>query len=599
MEKVDEKISYIFADVFNRRAEALLAKTKVGLSQISKEDIQQLVHDFQVYLIELELHNEKLQRSGHALVRSQKRYAKLYDFAPIGYLTLNKEGNIVESNLTIARLLGVARMDLIGRRLGDYINPDDAEIYSAYLDHFNKHLYKQSLELRLKKPNGSLLEVELQGIVNYNNNDETEIWIAIVEANQCKQVRKSIDNLNRQLEKNLDGKSTDMIAMNKELQNHIRELAHSRHELEEREARLNSIFNAAVEGIITIDEGGFIVCANKAVTHIFGYSENEIIGANICKLMPYSANSKNYFPDYLIKNKESFVGQIRELEGKHKNGLKIPIDLSIAEFHIDNKYYFTGIIRDVTERKLKEQRDKEHLNELAHVTRLGLMGEMASGIAHEVNQPITAVANYTQACLHFIKTGNPDVFKLTEAMEKANEQALKAGQIIRRMRDFVRSRKMQRTEVKINALVKETVSLCEAECKQHGITCKLELTDYLPDVFVDSVHIEQVILNLIRNSVEALNTLPKDSQKLLVIQTYLNEENEIEVRIKDNGPGLNDVQKLEIAKPFYTTKESGMGMGLSISRSIVEAHNGVLRFNSKKEKGSTFYFTLPVTKRAS
>ena len=391
-----------------------------------------------------------------------------------------------------------------------------------------------------------------------------------------------------------------MIAINTELQNHIRELAHSRHELEEREARLNSIFNAAVEGIITIDECGFIVCVNKAVSHIFGYAENEIVGENISKLMSFPCkNDQSYFSDYLLNNKDSIVGQVREQEGKHKNGMIIPIDLSIAEFHIDNKYYFTGIIRDVTERKLKEQKEKEHLNELAHVTRLGLMGEMASGIAHEVNQPITAVANYTQACLHFIKTGKPDVFKLAETMEKANEQALKAGQIIRRMRDFVRSRKMQRAIVKINSLVKEAVSLCEAECKQNGIICKLELSEYLPDVFVDSVHIEQVILNLVRNSIEALNTLPEDSQKLLVVQTYLNDENEIEVRIKDNGPGLNDTQKLEIAKPFYTTKESGMGMGLSISRSIIEAHNGMLRFNAKKEKGSTFYFTLPVTERTS
>lgn len=596
---VDEKINYVFADIFNKRAEAMLSKTKADLSRISKEDIRQLIHDFQVYLIELELHNEKLQRNEHELSRSQQRYAKLYDFAPIGYLTLNKEGYIIESNLTTARLLGIPRMEVIGRRLEEYIGPDDAEIYNDYLDHFNKHLYKQSLELRLKKPNNLLIEVELQGVVNYNYNDETEIWIAIVEANQCRQIRQSIDILNQQLEKKLAGKSADMIAINRELQNHIRELAHSRHELEEREARLNSIFNAALEGIITIDESGFIVSINKAITHIFGYVENEIVGENINKLMPYPCkNDKNSFIDYLLNHKQGIVGQVRELEGKHKNGMVFPIDLSIAEFRINNKFYFTGIIRDVTERKLKEQKDKEHLNELAHVTRLGLMGEMASGIAHEVNQPITAVANYTQACLHLMKTGRPDVFKLAETMEKANEQALKAGQIIRRMRDFVRSHKMQRTTVEINSLVREAVSLCEAECKQDGIICKLELTESLPRVFVDSVHIEQVILNLVRNSIEALNTLPDDSQKLLVVQTYLNDDNEIEIRIKDNGPGLNESQKLEIVKPFYTTKEAGMGMGLSISRSIVEAHSGALRFNSRKEKGSTFYFTLPVTEGA-
>ena len=574
-----------------------MSKTKANFSQISKEDIRQLVRDFQVFLIELELHNEKLQRTENELARSQKRYAKLYNYAPFGYLVLNKDGDIVESNLTTARLLGISRGDLIGRQLAQYIYSDDSELYRAYLEHFNKHHYKQFLELRLKKPNNLLLEVELQGVVNYNANDEAEIWIALVEANQYKQVGHSIDILNQRLEKKLDGKTDDLIAVNRELQNHIRELALSRHELEEREARLNSIFNAAVEGIFTIDESGFLVCANKAITNIFGYSGYEIIGENICKLMPnFFGNSNKNFLEQSFDSKHALVGQVRELEGKHKSGMKIPIDLSVAKFNIDNKDFFTGIVRDVTKRKLKEQKDKEHLNELAYVTRLGLMGEMATGIAHEVNQPITAMANYTQACLYSIKTGKPDVIKLVETMEKANDQALKAGQIIRRMRDFVRTRKMHRAVVKINTLVQEAVCLCDADCKQHDIHYTLKLTEYLPEVFVDRFHIEQVILNLFRNSIEALNTLPWENQKLIVVQTYLNEENEIEVKIKDNGPGLSDAQKLEIAKPFYTTKESGMGMGLSISRSIIESHHGMLRFNDKKEKGSTFYFTLPIFK---
>lgn len=366
----------------------------------------------------------------------------------------------------------------------------------------------------------------------------------------------------------------------------------------EREAKLNSILNASIEGIIVIDTKGTIVSVNAAVESIFGYSAEELIGQRVIQLMPITIRKKQdyYLEKYLRIFIPKAIGQIREVEGLRKDGSLVPLDMSIAEFPLDGMQYFSGIVRDVSTRKHQELQEKEHLEKLAHVTRLGLMGEMASGIAHEVNQPLSAVVNYTQVCLRFLQNEKPDLEKIGDVMLKANQQALKAGQIIHSMREFVKQRKIQRSTVDINDLVYDAISLFESDFKQHLVAMRFELTKSLPIVFIDRVQIEQVLLNLIRNSIDALKDLPQFTQRQLSIETSLNELNYIVVRVKDNGPGLTPLQQEKILTPFFTTKSSGMGMGLSISRSLVEAHHGTLHFNSKEDKGTTFYFTIPTEK---
>lgn len=352
------------------------------------------------------------------------------------------------------------------------------------------------------------------------------------------------------------------------------------------EGKLNSIFNASVEGIITFDTSGIIVSANTAVKTIFGYQPEELIGYSINKLLPSSSSSSSL-------HAAERVGQIQEIEGLHKNGSVVPLDLSTAEFVIGTAHYFTYIVRDVSLRKYQEQQDKEHLNELAHVTRLGLMGEMASGIAHEVNQPLSAIASYSQASLNLIKNQDPDLVKLTETLDKTQQQALRAGRIIHRMREFVKSHSKHRSTIDINALIRNAVDLCIAELKQNDIKLTLDLEDNLPQIFVDQIQIEQVILNLIRNSIDVLKDLPATQQRQIIIRSQM-AQNNIQVSVKDNGLGLDEEQQKKVLMPFYTTKAEGMGMGLSISRSLIEAHEGTLYFNSKPGKGSTFYFTLPI-----
>lgn len=332
------------------------------------------------------------------------------------------------------------------------------------------------------------------------------------------------------------------------------------------------------------------------MTDIFGYQAEELVDCNISKLMPspYNKLQNKYIQNYIQTGISQNIGRVRELEGKRKNGSLVPVELTIAEYTINNIRYFTGLIRDISDRKRKEQLEKQHLDELAHVARLGLMGELASGIAHEINQPLTAIAAYSQVNIRLIDNDEPDLNTIHETLKKISEQAVRAGSIIRRMREFISNQTQHLSTVDINDLVKDAVELCCDECKQLDIKLILDLEQLLPSLSIDHIQIEQVIINLVKNSIDALVSIPNGNLRLLNITTHLKDKQNIEIRVKDNGPGIGKTEQSQLFNPFYTTKKNGMGMGLSICRSILEAHNGTLYFNTKEGKGSTFYFTLPV-----
>lgn len=587
-------------DDIRKRAETMLGQSETDIARMSSEVIQKLLFEFQVHQIELELQNEELNRAHRELSISRDRYAQLFNLSPLGYLTLNIKGIILNANLAAARLLSCSKEKLINRKLGDFINPADQNIFYFFLRDLTTKQTDQVLEVRIINVDNRPRDVECHATVRYNENNNAEIWLTINDITERKKAKQTIISLNKQLEEKLLTQTRELTETNLQLKKKIDELNYSKHQLLEREARLNSIFNASIEGIITVDINGIIISVNAAVETIFGYLPDELIGHSITKLMPGPESKKlPDFKNYLQLQISEFISQVREVEGLRKDGSVVPLDLSVAEFIMDDIRYFTGIIRDVSSRKQQAKHDKDHLEALAHVTRLGLMGEMASGIAHEVNQPLTAISGYTQGCLNLISAGTQDLARFTEILQKTHSEALRAGQIIHRMREFVKSRKIYRSTVYVNALVKDALSLCAADFKHDNIQIKFELAKKLPAINVDKVQIEQVILNLLRNSIESLKDLPPDLERKLVIRTYIRDHDYIEVSVKDNGKGIKESERAKILTPFFTTKTSGMGMGLSISRSIIEAHEGILYFNSREEKGSTFYFTLPPARKAN
>jgi len=605
-------------ETIREQAEIMLQHSGADIARMSTHDIQKLLFEFQVHQIELKMQNEELNRAHQELTASRDTYAQLYDSSPVGYLTLNEAGIIQNANIAAATLLGCPKEDLIDKRLGKFIHPSDQDNYYLFIHRLLAQKTGQDLNASIKDTEAwpthpeckyfqlctnasqagdkgnALTYIECYARVVYNDKNALQICLTMNNITERKQAQETIAYLNEKLEEKVRRQTSELIVSNLSLMKKVEELRRSRHQLLEREAKLNSIFNASVEGIITIDMSNIIVSANAAVETIFGYKPEELIGCRINDLIPSSPQEKDGCVPHAVK----LTGQIQEVEGIHKKGFAVPLDLSIAEFSVDNVHYFTHIVRDVSLRKHREQQDKEHLDELAHVTRLGLMGEMASGIAHEVNQPLSAISSYTQVSLNLINTETPDLVKLTEILYKTQQQALRAGRIIHRMREFLKSHAKHRSTADINNLIHEAVSLCIADLKQNGIKLIFELESSLPPIYVDHVQIEQVLINLIRNSIDALKTLPAKQQRHLAIHSRLTPNNSIQVRVKDNGPGLDIDQQQKILTPFYTTKANGMGMGLSISRSLIEAHDGSLHFNSQSGKGTTFYFILPITEKS-
>ncbi len=375
-------------------------------------------------------------------------------------------------------------------------------------------------------------------------------------------------------------------------------------QLKASEAKFRSLIEASPVPMALNDEQLNVTFLNPAFVQTFGYSMDDIPTLADWRPKAYPDPDYRHWVETIWKTTLEKAKQEKtnfpplELAIRCKNNSIKTVLASAAAIHHDFAGMHLVILYDITQRKQQEQQDKEHLDELAHVTRLGLMGEMASGIAHEVNQPLAAISSYTQVSLNLINSEHPDLVKLTEILGKTQQQALRAGGIIHHMRQFVKSHAIHRSTADVNTLIHDAAGLCVAELKQNDISLTLELESNLPSVSVDQIQIEQVIINLIRNSIEALQNLPAKQQRRLIIHSHLTPNDSIQVRVKDNGPGLDEDQRQKISTPFYTTKPDGMGMGLSISRSLIEAHKGTLHFNSMPGKGTTFYFTLPIEKKS-
>ena len=367
----------------------------------------------------------------------------------------------------------------------------------------------------------------------------------------------------------------------------------------DREARLQSILETVPDAIITIDEHGDIESFSPAAERLFGYAAEEVVGGNVNILMPspYHERHDGYLARYLATGERRIIGIGRVVVGKRKDGTNFPMELAVGEAIIAGKRLFTGFVRDITERQQTKKRMQELQAELMHVDRLSAMGQMGAALAHELNQPLTAIVNYLQACRRMlgaqVETVPP---RVDEALEKAIAQAARAGEIIRRLRQFVGKGDDKRRFEDLNNVVEEASALALVGAKQQGVRVMLELGRDLPLIALDKVQIQQVVLNLVRNAVEAMSAT---DERLLTIATGQFAKQGVgllaQVRISDSGSGLAPAVLDQLFRPFVTTKEGGMGVGLSICRSIVEAHGGQIWAEPNLPGGTSFTFTLPTT----
>lgn len=362
----------------------------------------------------------------------------------------------------------------------------------------------------------------------------------------------------------------------------------------EAEAHLRSILATVPDAMVVIDEVGSILSFSAAAEKMFGYSEADVVGRNVKMLMPNPDRDRHdqYLRNYLTTGKRKIIGIGRVTTALHRDGNTFPIELAVGEAWSGDKRIFTGFIRDLTERQETLLRLQDLQSELAHVGRVSEMGTLASSLAHELNQPLTAVASYCESArdLLIIPPDEDTLTMVREAMDEAAKQAIRAGQIVRRLRDFMSHGETERQVESLQRLINEANALALVGSREHGIDVKLTLDPAADLVFVDRIQVQQVVVNLIRNAIDAMVDSPVRS---LSIRTQRARDGFVEVTIEDTGSGISETVAPQLFQPFVTSKQNGMGIGLSICRTIVQAHGGRIWAEPGPANGTAFHFTLP------
>lgn len=379
------------------------------------------------------------------------------------------------------------------------------------------------------------------------------------------------------------------------LKRNRREAAERTRDLLWREAHLQSILDTVPDAMIVIDSRGIMRSFSAAAEHLFGHSAAEAIGQNVSMLMPapYHEEHDRYLARYLSTNERRIIGIGRIVVGARKDGSTFPMELAVGEMQSGGQRFFTGFIRDISDRQDTQARMQELQLELVHISRLTAMGEMASTLAHELNQPLSAIANYLTGSRRLLEDStDARTVSAREALEKAAAQALRAGEIIRRLRDFVSRGESERSVETVSKLVEEASALALMGTKEQGVSVRFQFDRRYSHVLADKVQIQQVLLNLMRNAIEAMADCPPDRREL-TLATMPTDGNMIQFNVIDTGPGISDEIAGQLFQPFMTTKRSGMGVGLSISRTIIEAHGGRIWVDQNPGGGAAFHFTLP------
>jgi len=377
-------------------------------------------------------------------------------------------------------------------------------------------------------------------------------------------------------------------------------------EQQQSEALLETVIDTAPDAIITVDADGLIMSFSAAAEKMLQYRAEEVIGKNVKILMPppYRDEHDGYMEHYLRTGEKRIIGIGRRVTAMRKDGTEFPMELAVGEVNQAGTHLFTGFIRDISNRVRIEERASVLQRDLNHAARLTAMGEMASALAHEVNQPLAAISNYAQVVKKLLsKAETPDPRQL-EFNTKIADQAQRAGDIIRRLRQFVRRAETDRNRQDLNDVVREAAQLALIGATSKGISVSFHLEDGLPNVLLDRIQIQQVVVNLIRNAMDSLQEMNQreieiethalDSPRKISVRSDVSSGHEVQVSVHDTGPGIDEDVLGRLFEPFVTTKETGMGIGLSVSKSIIEAHGGSLWAENHPDGGAAFHFTVPV-----
>ena len=542
------------------------------------------------------------RRTSEALRESEERFRSLFENTAIGVYRTTPDGRLLLANPAVVRMLGYSSFGEIAQR-----NLEEEGYAPGYpRSDFKRRIERDGqiagLESAWVKCDGSTLFVRESAKAIRDEAGNTLHYEGTVEdITDRKRAEDALQRAHDELEERVEERTAMLKAINRELRQEIAQRKAAEQSLRQEEEQYRTLVETVPHGIAELDTRGRITFANSACHRIFDYDEGTLPGVAVWEhVEPPAERTKvrEYFQE-LVKKKPEPTQYYAQASARTGRTVDARIDWDYKRDASGKLIGFVAVITDVTEQHRIEEQAQHHLGQLAHVERLSTMNEMVSGLAHELNQPLAAVSNYAQACRHQVQTlEGKDRDEVLEAVKQITEQADRAGQIIRRLREFVRRTAASRSTADINQLVRDVLVLLGVEMRLHDVQSELRLETPLPQTVVDRIQIEQVITNLVRNAVEAARELPK-ANRLVTIRTSLKSADWIEVAVRDTGKGFSPEDVDRVFEPFYTTKRDGMGLGLSISRSIIEAHGGRLEAAPDttpphSKQGTEFRFTLPV-----
>ena len=500
----------------------------------------------------------ELGRAEQRAREARAGFSALLNAAVDAIIVIDEDAKIVTFNAAAERIFGYHARDVLGRNVNmlmpePYRTQHDSFI-RGYLASREPKVIGIGRELTARRKDGGTFPVELAiGEVRLDNRCR---FVGIVRDITY---RRETENLLRQQEQEL----------------------------------WLTLQNAPL-GIMSLDRHGHFLNINQAFCDMLGYSESELRRMNAAALI-----HPDHVEEFVKHLHQAFNGSFRSgsLEAKYicKNGHEIYgiLHSSVVNDNRGRPLRLVAQVEDITRRIRLEEEARHNRERLAHLTRITTLGEMAAGIAHEINQPLTAIASYSQACRRRLQAGDTNRNKLLDLLEKINDQALRAGEVIKGLRALVKKRESRQEVVDLNELIHSSVTLAKVDTRLLNCKIALELVEPSPAVIADAVQIQQIILNLIRNGIDAMETVPAHG-RVISLRTALHDDEQVEIAVADRGPGLSREIAEQLFNPFFTTKASGMGMGLAISRSIITSHGGRLWFSQNVPNGAIFHFTLPL-----
>lgn len=357
-------------------------------------------------------------------------------------------------------------------------------------------------------------------------------------------------------------------------------------------------FRLAVESspsaMVIVDHRGLIQLANRQAESIFGYDRTEMIGQPVEILLPmrFAAGHPYLRGDYMKRPQVRPMGMGRELYGRRKDGEEFPVEVGLTPLDAPTGVLVLASVTDITERRRAELESLNQRNELAHLSRVAMLGELSGSMAHELNQPLASILSNAQAAQRFLAKEDIDLNEVREILADIVEQDQRAGEVIRRLRLLLKKGEVQIQALKLNELVSEVLKLLRNDLVNHDVKVTMNLAEDLPSVDGDRVQLQQVLLNLVMNACDAMATVPASARNLQVI-TELSPDGDVHLRIVDAGCGIPGGSLQRIFDPFFTTKETGMGLGLAVCRTIITAHRGNLWATNNPEGGATLHCILP------